>query len=324
MIEKAFETTTGIGINQSDTTQFSKNTKQSSEKTHHFFSNTNRSSENASQPPENTNQSSEKTTWLFANTSRSSMTKNRSSQNTNQLIAKTRLSSENSSQSFENVIRSSMNTNRSSDNTNQLFENRIRSSENTNQLFENIIRSSENTNQLFENIIRSSDNTNQLSEENLFHPESWQTKAKQLNQNTGSTSFKVISETSKSYKNWHNRETLTRLDKGYESLKKEEYYIDSKQTIGYPDFYISHHEISSLMSETENPAINENSRTEALDLVKRIPEDDLSSYLMEVDSHPIRPYSSQVEINKNLIKTLKFLFLAICIFKIVFYFSRWE
>ena len=310
MIEKAFETTTGIGINQSDTTQFSKNTKQSSEKTHHFFSNTNRSSENASQPPEKTNQSSEKTTWLFANTSRSSMTKNRSSQNTNQLIAKTRRSSENSSQSFENVIRSSRNTNRSSDNTNQLFENRI--------------RSSENTNQLFENIIRSSDNTNQLSEENLFHPESWQTKAKQLNQNTGSTSFKVISETSKSYKNWHNRETSTRLDKGYESLKKEEYYIDSEQTIGYPDFYISHHEISSLMSETENPAINENSRTEALDLVKRIPEDDLSSYLMEVDSHPIRPYSSQVEINKDLIKTFKFLFLAICIFKIVFYFSRWE
>ncbi|XP_023338549.1 uncharacterized protein LOC111709172 [Eurytemora carolleeae] len=208
------------------------------------------------------------------------MTKNRSSQNTNQLIAKTRRSSENSSQSFENVIRSSRNTNRSSDNTNQLFENRI--------------RSSENTNQLFENIIRSSDNTNQLSEENLFHPESWQTKAKQLNQNTGSTSFKVISETSKSYKNWHNRETSTRLDKGYESLKKEEYYIDSEQTIGYPDFYISHHEISSLMSETENPAINENSRTEALDLVKRIPEDDLSSYLMEVDSHPIRPYSSQM------------------------------
>ena len=310
MIEKAFETTTGIGINQSDTTQFSKNTKQSSEKTHHFFSNTNRSSENASQPPENTNQSSEKTTWLFANTSRSSMTKNRSSQNTNQLIAKTRLSSENSSQSFENVIRSSMNTNRSSDNTNQLFENRI--------------RSSENTNQLFENIIRSSDNTNQLSEENLFHPESWQTKAKQLNQNTGSTSFKINSETSKSYKNWHNRETLTRLDKGYESLKKEEYYIENEQTIGYPNFYISHHEISSHMSRTENPAINENSRTEALDLVKRIPEDDLSSYLMEVDSHPIRPYSSQVEINKNLIKTLKFLFLAICIFKIVFYFSRWE
>ena len=310
MIEKAFETTTGIGINQSDTTQFSKNTKQSSEKTHHFFSNTNRSSENASQPPEKTNQSSEKTTWLFANTSRSSMTKNRSSQNTNQLIAKTRRSSENSSQSFENVIRSSMNTNRSSDNTNQLFENRI--------------RSSENTNQLFENIIRSSDNTNQLSEENLFHPESWQTKAKQLNQNTGSTSFKVISETSKSYKNWHNRETLTRLDKGYESLKKEEYYIENEQTIGYPNFYISHHEISSHMSRTENPAINENSRTEALDLVKRIPEDDLSSYLMEVDSHPIRPYSSQVEINKDLIKTFKFLFLAICIFKIVFYFSRWE
>lgn len=308
VIEKAFETTTGIGINHSDTTQFSQNTNQSSEKTHHFFANTNRSSENASQLPENRNQSSEKTTWLFANTSRSSMSKNRSSQNTNQLIAKTRRSSENLSQSFENVIRSSRNTNRSSDNTNQLFEN--------------IIRSSENTNQLFENIIRSSENTNQLSDENLFHPECWQTKAKQLNQNSGSTFFKVNSETSKSYKNWHNRETSTRLDKGYESLKKEECYIDKEQTIGYPDFYVSHHEISSHMSETENPAINEKSGTEALDLVKRIPEDDLSSYLMEVDSHQIRPYSSQVEINQ--IKTFKFLFLAICIFKIVFYFFRWE
>ena len=294
VIEKAFETTTGIGINHSDTTQFSQNTNQSSEKTHHFFANTNRSSENASQLPENRNQSSEKTTWLFANTSPSSMSKNRSSQNTNQLIAKTRRSSENLSQSFENVIRSSRNTNRSSDNTNQLFEN----------------------------IIRSSENTNQLSDENLFHPECWQTKAKQLNQNSGSTFFKVNSETSKSYKNWHNRETSTRLDKGYESLKKEECYIDKEQTIGYPDFYVSHHEISSHMSETENPAINEKSGTEALDLVKRIPEDDLSSYLMEVDSHQIRPYSSQVEINQ--IKTFKFLFLAICIFKIVFYFFRWE
>ena len=354
-IEKALETTTDIGINQSDTIQFSQNTNQSSEKTNRFFANTNRSFENASQSSENTNQSSEKTNRFIANT-------NQSSEYESQLFENTNQSSKKINRLFENTSPSSMNKNRSSQNTNQLFANTRRSSENLSQSFENMRRSSENTNQLFANTSRSSENssqsfenmrrssmyTNRLSKENLFLPDSWKIKAIQLNQNSGSTSFNVNSdlaraehnvpvpililqgdsltptevydhaeETSKPYRNWDTRETSTRHDKnqahysskGSESLNKGEYYIDNTETIGYPAFSISHHNISSHLSETENPAINENSGTEALDLVKRIPEDELPSYLMDIDSHQIQSQSLQVEINKILIKNFQILIL---------------